>query len=118
MENPTNKYWIDFLIDQETDITTAPVFPKYLAASLFIGGEFDGCSVALQVSPDDVMNTDLYPTPSDARWFAKTEATFTDEEYINCDLSEAWHRIVLTGAGLNTSVSVKMRPRNSAVIAL
>ncbi len=108
----TNKNWLDLLVNQTEDITTAPIFPAILANAIFASGNFDGATVQIQVSPDDVMNTDLYPTPDDATWFTQVSGTFTAETYTNCDLAEAWVRVAVTNSGEATDVSLKLRPRN------
>jgi hypothetical protein len=113
---PENKNWFDLFVNQTTDAVTEPQFAQILDFGIFASGEFDGATVKIQISPDDVMNTDLYPTPDDAEWFDHNEAMFTDKTYVNGDLSEAWFRGVVENAGGATNVSLKMRPRVEASI--
>lgn len=106
-----NRNWFDPLVNQTTDITTEPMFAQILDMGIFVYGAFDGAEVKIQISPDDVMNTELYATPNDAKWFDHAEAVFDDETYINADFSEAWFRVVQSGSGLTTDITMKMRPR-------
>lgn len=111
-----NKNWIDLLVNQTEDITTDPQRVQIGDMMVFVSGNFDGAQVKLQLSPDDVMNTDLYATPDAAEWFDAPEATFDDKGMINADIGEVWFRAVQSGSGLATDVSLKLRPRVEQVI--
>lgn len=113
-----NENWIDLLENQTEDVTTSPVRAKILDMGIFAYGEFDGATLKIQVSPDDVMNTELYASPDDAEWFDHPDATFTEKTYINGDFAETWMRAVLSGSGGLTDVTLKLRPRVEAVIKL
>lgn len=109
-----NKNWLDILVEQATNITTAPIFVQMGSVAIFCYGNFTGPATAkLQFSPDDVMNTDLYATPNDATWFDVPDAIFTQQTYENGDLPEVWMRAKQTGSGVGTKISLKIRPRNS-----
>lgn len=112
-----NENWFDLLVNQTEDITTEPQFGKIGDMMAFAYGNFDGASAILQISPDDVMNTDLYPGgPGDAEWFDTAESTFTDKAMINVDIGEVWFRMVQSGSGAGTDITFKMRPRVEKVI--
>lgn len=103
----------DFFINQTADIKTFPVKKQVLDVALFAYGVFDGATISIQVSPDDLNSGN----PDAMAWFDHPAGMFTDatqtEKHFwnNADFSEVYMRAVLLNTTLNTIVSFKMRPR-------
>lgn len=103
----------NFFINQTEDAKTFPVKKNVLDVSLFASGVFDGATVSIQVSPDDLNSEN----PDAMTWFDHPDGMFTDATqdekrfWNNADFAEVYIRAILFNSGASTSISLKMRPR-------
>lgn len=122
-KNPEYIDWIregQLLTDttlEGTDRVTEPFKMKIRDMGLFIYGIFDGATVVVEASPDEMETRKEDLVPSAMRWYSRPDGTFTvagatvQSLWENIDAAEGWFRIRVADFTGTTDISVKTRPR-------
>jgi hypothetical protein len=99
-------------VDQALAVKTPAVRVPVCDVALFAAGVFEGASIELQVSPDELAENE-----DDMTWFTHPNGIFTDATdqpvalWSNADLAEVYIRAEVKNVTANTLLSFKMRPR-------
>jgi len=100
----------DFFLNQTEDVVTPWERYHITEVALFADGDFDGCTVKIEVCPTIAM-----PEVGETRIFDHPNGTYTaageEKFWNNADLAEVWVRGRLDNAGPGTNVNFSMRPR-------
>lgn len=95
------------LLDAKTDDGDGTVFQVDIhQAAVFVSGEFDGATVKLLGSPDNVL------------WFESADGTFTDVAWAVTTLGQIYVKGNVSDAGDDTEITMQLRPIVTTVAKL
>jgi len=127
----TNKEYIDWVTEgnlltetypEGTALVTTPDKMQIRDVAMTIYGVFDGASVIVEYSPDEMETAAEDLNPAAMRWFGRTDGVFTSPGltvqslWENLDAAEGWIRMKITDSTAQTNLAIKTRPRVEKVI--